>query len=222
MHDAKPIIKKAGHGRPPRFPGIVEDASTLGVTRQHLWSVLSGRLISRTLSSRYLALKAAQEGAQDGAHNTVAAGRDAGQRKFHEDQKAVFRQKCAADFAALQNHSEEYQSILEKLGLQLLVVRFEGDAGSPVWTHPDVGENIGAELDASGAGSFDSSHMAFGSLFCNFHVAHLAKALGVLKRALESRGLLGCSTILHAETEAGWRVYFPPTASLLDPSDSGS
>jgi hypothetical protein len=41
----------------PVFPGIVADARRLGVSRMHLWSVLSGRRESTGLVRRYHALK---------------------------------------------------------------------------------------------------------------------------------------------------------------------
>lgn len=40
-----------------RFHRIVADAQTLGVSRVHLWQVLTGRRQSKTLLARYRALK---------------------------------------------------------------------------------------------------------------------------------------------------------------------
>ena len=42
-----------------KYVGIVADAKTLGVRREHLWQVLEGRRVSRVLSRRYSALKKA-------------------------------------------------------------------------------------------------------------------------------------------------------------------
>ena len=42
------------------FRGITEDAEELGVSRQHLWFVLTGKRESKSLSRRYRALKAQQ------------------------------------------------------------------------------------------------------------------------------------------------------------------
>jgi len=39
-----------------RFPGIVEHARQLGVTRVHLYMVLSGARVSRSLMRRYAAI----------------------------------------------------------------------------------------------------------------------------------------------------------------------
>jgi hypothetical protein len=44
--------------RRPRFPGIVEDARRLGVSRVHLYLVLIGDRQSPTLLARYQRLKA--------------------------------------------------------------------------------------------------------------------------------------------------------------------
>ena len=44
-----------------RFPGICTHADLLGVTREHLWQVLSGRRESRRLMKRYLELTKKEE-----------------------------------------------------------------------------------------------------------------------------------------------------------------
>jgi hypothetical protein len=46
-----------------KFPGITEDSKTLGVTRPHLWMVLTGSRVSARLTSRYRELKSNQKGA---------------------------------------------------------------------------------------------------------------------------------------------------------------
>lgn len=48
MHPAKRKVK---------FPTIGEDAAALGCSRQHLWFVLNGIRISKSLSARYRKLK---------------------------------------------------------------------------------------------------------------------------------------------------------------------
>jgi|GEM_PF-3846276 hypothetical protein len=51
-------MKKARRKRgPTRFRGICADAEALGVTREHLWLVLTGHRVSRPLSCRYRDLK---------------------------------------------------------------------------------------------------------------------------------------------------------------------
>ncbi len=47
-------LHRRGRGR---FPGIGADAAKLGVSRVHLWLVLTGRRTSHSLRSRYHALK---------------------------------------------------------------------------------------------------------------------------------------------------------------------
>lgn len=44
-----------------RYPGITRDARSLGVAREHLWQVLTGRRKSRSLLKRYRALKHEQK-----------------------------------------------------------------------------------------------------------------------------------------------------------------
>ena len=44
---------------PTKYPGIVRDATGLGVTRVHLWLVLEGQRESLLLKRRYAALKKA-------------------------------------------------------------------------------------------------------------------------------------------------------------------
>ena len=48
---------KAQDGKGVKFPGICADAVTLGVSRVHLWLVLTGARKSLILTKRYLALK---------------------------------------------------------------------------------------------------------------------------------------------------------------------
>jgi len=54
-------MKNNPHKAPPRngparYPGIVRDAKTLGVTRTHLYAVLAGKRQSRRLVAAYRAL----------------------------------------------------------------------------------------------------------------------------------------------------------------------
>ena len=50
--------KKTARRRTVRFPGISQAARTLGVSRTHLWYVLTGVRESRSLTRRYEALAA--------------------------------------------------------------------------------------------------------------------------------------------------------------------
>ena len=51
------VTRRAPKRRAVKFPGIVTDAETLGVTRQHLYGVLVGSRQSRRLLNAYRALK---------------------------------------------------------------------------------------------------------------------------------------------------------------------
>jgi hypothetical protein len=54
---------RAPRGRGPSVAGICQAAAQLGVTRQHLWCVLSGQRESKPLTARYGEWKRKQEGA---------------------------------------------------------------------------------------------------------------------------------------------------------------
>lgn len=56
----KTVRHKTRRGK-TRFPGIEKDAKFLGVSRVHLWSVLTGKRTSARLTKEYAALKKAQE-----------------------------------------------------------------------------------------------------------------------------------------------------------------
>ncbi len=67
-------LREAPHARfqgkpdtrgPTEFPGIVEDAKALGVSRTHLWRVLTGQRESARLLARYQHLKAQQRPGED-------------------------------------------------------------------------------------------------------------------------------------------------------------
>lgn len=51
--------KAARRSGPAKFPGIAGDARTLGVSRTHLYLVLSGKRSSARLLKRYLKLRRA-------------------------------------------------------------------------------------------------------------------------------------------------------------------
>ena len=47
-----------------RIQGICEDAKALGVTRRHLWGVLTGERVSRRLTAQYKRLVRAKKKAE--------------------------------------------------------------------------------------------------------------------------------------------------------------
>lgn len=51
------IIAKKRKPVKKRFAGICNDAQVLGVSQHHLWSVLTGRRVSKRLKNRYTELK---------------------------------------------------------------------------------------------------------------------------------------------------------------------
>lgn len=61
------------------FPNIVEDARRLGVSRMHLWAVLSGRRESSGLVRRYSAMKERRQAPRTAAatSRTTAATKEA-------------------------------------------------------------------------------------------------------------------------------------------------
>jgi len=59
----KPILPAQSGGKPRKtrkseFPGLTEDAATLGVSRYFLWSCLKGHATSAPLMQRYRDLQA--------------------------------------------------------------------------------------------------------------------------------------------------------------------
>lgn len=62
LRDAQATRKRKGrpekYRRSVRFPGLLNDAQALGVHRNHLYLVLSGRRVSASLLHRYQQLKA--------------------------------------------------------------------------------------------------------------------------------------------------------------------
>ncbi len=57
IHNMSATRSKSKPRRQVRFPGLVTDAEALGVHRNHLYLVLSGRRVSKSLTNRYRALK---------------------------------------------------------------------------------------------------------------------------------------------------------------------
>lgn len=64
LRDAQATRKRKGRSqksrRVVRFPGLLNDAEALGVHRNHLYLVLTGRRISVSLTQRYHQLKTAR------------------------------------------------------------------------------------------------------------------------------------------------------------------
>jgi hypothetical protein len=119
------------------------------------------------------------------------------------------------EWAAAENLMPSFFGILAKLGLEVLVVRFKADGGSPIWQHARIEDDLDRELKSIQAGQFDSSFYATGEIYHFFHVSDLGKAMQQLKASLAARGLLEITTLLHAETAQELRVWYPATAELI-------
>jgi hypothetical protein len=121
--------------------------------------------------------------------------------------------------AAADNLTPEFFSVLNKLGLQVLIVRLDASKDSPVWENVGIESELEQELQAIHAGQFDSSFFTMGAQLHFFHVADLGKAMEQLKASLARRGLLAITTLMHAESAGDLRVYWPPTAQLVETGD---
>ena len=205
----KAATRAAKKNRPKRFKGICADAIALNVTRVHLWQVLTGRRESKPLLKEYRELK------KTGA---VAASPRKG--RYLNSPKPVQPAQSAARSAAADNLSPAFFAILEKLGLQVVIVRFEAGLESKIWAHPHIEESFGQALGAAQAGQYDSSHYGLGEVYHFFHAVELGKAMATLKTAIEARGLLAITSIFHAESTSALQQWYPPATAArieLDP-----
>jgi hypothetical protein len=118
--------------------------------------------------------------------------------------------------AAAQNLEPEFFTILAKLGLNVVIVCFRADLQSPIWKYDRLKKTLDDELKGAKAGQYDSTYYAKGAIYHFFHATNLGKAMTQLKASLETRGLLEITKILHAETPQELRVWYPPTAELIE------
>lgn len=114
------------------------------------------------------------------------------------------------NLAFLQNFSPAWFARAEKIGLEFLLVTFAAPLGSPIYEHPEIERALGLELQAAGAGCYDSSLCRDGVQYHIFHVSRLPVALNVLKQQLALRGLLPITRILHRDTANAWRCFVSP------------
>ena len=136
---------------------------SLDVTRVHLWAVLTGRRESKPLLARYDELK-----------KTGAVSVGAGKGKYLNSPK---RLPPDISTAAGENLTPEFFAILEKLGLKLLIVRFQAGKDSPVWENVGIESELERELKMVHAGQFDSSYFTPGAQYHFFHVSDLGNPL---------------------------------------------
>lgn len=101
--------------------------------------------------------------------------------------------------------------VLKPLGFTVIAVEFKLD-----WSYywPELGPSIGRALEAADLGHFDGDHFAplgeTSHLFWYASTKSLANALQVVKREIESRGVLDQVKIGFADVETGlWRTFHP-------------
>jgi hypothetical protein len=122
---------------------------------------------------------------------------------------------------ALQNLDSGWHAIFEKLGLNVVVVVFDTRRDSPIHSHPDLGTALGLELQQIGAGYYDSSFYPKGSVWHFYHCRKLGPAMARLKAQLETRGLLGITSIMHAEESGLLRVWYSYDPEAIGKSIEG-
>jgi hypothetical protein len=125
------------------------------------------------------------------------------------------------ELAALQNLQPSYFKWLAKLGLEVVIVRFNADKGSPIWLHnPDaLATDLENELVLlKAAGEPVSGLYPLGAQWHFYQVKRkkLGEAVRRFKEILAARGLLEISQIFHAESAESLREWFPGTAAQSD------
>ena len=123
------------------------------------------------------------------------------------------------ELAAADNLASGFFGVLYRLGIEVVIVRFQAAKDSPIWEYPGIERLLEQELQAVPAGQFDSEVYTPGSRWLFFHVTDLGKSMQTLKRGLEARGLLETTTLLHAESAQELRVWYPDSAELLNLED---
>jgi hypothetical protein len=117
--------------------------------------------------------------------------------------------------AALENLDAPWHGILDKMGMQVVIVQFDTRLGSPIHSHPKLAESLGMELREVQAGHYDSTFYLQGSKWCFFHCRDLGRAMQRLKAQLEVRGLLPIVNILHAEESNQLRIWYSPDPDAI-------
>ena len=177
----------------------MQASKALGVSYQHLWRVvISKERQSKKLTASFRKFK------KTGA---VAV---ATKKKYINSPKPPVP---SVNIAAAENLSPEFFANLQKLGFELVIVRFQAGRDSDIWNHPGIETELDAALQLVKVGQHDSSAYETGAFFHFFHIWG-TKCLGVavktLVRALDARGLLPITTILSGESHDSMRVYYPP------------
>jgi hypothetical protein len=187
-----PQIVRALTKRKYQLPSdMVSAARKLNVSVSHLRRVVVYKeRVSKSLFAKYQALQAASNKPAIPMPPDVLAARD--------------------------NLTPYFFGILAKLGLNVLIVKFDAHLESPIWKHPGIEIVLDQELQTAQAGQYDSAVYILGSNWFFFHVNDLGKAMQTIKACLAARSLLEITTLLHAETAQELRVWYPATAELIN------
>ncbi|HUZ06464.1 MAG TPA: hypothetical protein VMV89_03155 [Candidatus Paceibacterota bacterium] len=187
-----------------RFKGISSDAIALNVGRVHLWQVLTGRRESKPLLARLADLKKqqAKTGIQIPAKKPLVP--------------------IPIELAAAENLAPFFFNTLAKLKLEVIIVRFDASKDSPIWKQVGIELELERELQSVQAGFFDSSYFPMGAQWHFFHVGRpaLGKAMQAIKSALDARGLLPFTTLLHAESPGELREWYPGNTAAMISADA--
>lgn len=181
--------------------GLLKAAEILGVDYSHLRRVVIGQRPGKSLMKRYQDFK-------KGKLPVQATEKP----KYHNSPAPM---PPSLSVAAAQNLSPEFFAVLTKLGLEVVIVRFDAGKDSPIWRHPQIEQALGAALNAAQCGHYDSTHYDTGVFYHFFHVNPLATAMQTLKAAIEARGLLEITTIMHGESCEDLRIWYPATADHI-------
>ena len=122
--------------------------------------------------------------------------------------------------AAAENLQPFFFDTLTKLKLAVVIVRIK----SEVLPWEGIEGELGRELQSIQAGYFASSCSIEGAKLYFFYVGRvsLAKAMQAIKTAIDMRGLLPMTTLLHAETTSALREWYPGNPAALIQADAGT
>ena len=193
--------------------GLLKAAESLGVTYSHLRRVLIGERPGKSLKKRYADLKKLGTDARA----SQVKGRYANSPK---------RPAPSISLAAAENLLPAFITILDKLGMEVVIVAFTWEIKEPAVMGQLLCEKeLEAALKAASAGYYDSTHYGptsnGGDVWHFFHTdkSKLATAMQILKEEVEARGLLARAQIWHVEDGNTLRVWYPPTAETVSTQD---
>lgn len=128
---------------------------------------------------------------------------------------AALQARLASTSAAQFNFGTDLQKIAEQMGITIIALQLDGDKdkANPVWNQPDLKAIFREELLNERCGSWESAMTLDGCIWNFYHVATktYAKAVRVIVKALNERGLQDRARVFLCEPESGWTQYHPPT-----------